>query len=100
MVHDAEHFGLPTDHIIEMTECTPAHLADCIRAVMDNPLDAARQRFHEQILVQHQFYFNTFFIPILKRGHVRKAFTSLGHVLRRYGFRALTDTIKATFAEL
>lgn len=100
MVHDAEHFGLPTDHIIEMTECTPEHLADCMQSVMDGPFAAARQRFHEQIPVQHQFYFNTFFIPLLKRGKVRKAAQSLGHVLRRYGVRAVTDTLKATFADL
>jgi hypothetical protein len=100
MVHDAEHFGLPTGHIIEMTECTPEHLAACIRSVMDGPFDQARARFHEQIPVQHQFYFNTFFLPMLKRGQVGKAWTSLGHVLRRYGLRALTDTFKATFAEL
>ena len=100
MVHDAEHFGLPTDHIIEMTECTPAHLCACLQAVMDGPLDAARRRFHEQIPVVHQFYFNTFFIPLLKRGEIRKASSSLAHVLRRYGLRTVTETIKATFAEL
>lgn len=100
MVHDAQHFGLPHDHIIEMTECAPEHLAACLRAVMDEPLETARARYHQNIPVDHQFYFNTFFLPTMKRGHFTRAFRSLGHVIRRYGFSAITNTIKATFAEL
>jgi hypothetical protein len=100
MVHDAEHFGLPHGHIIEMTDCPPDHLVECIRNVLTGSFEDARAKFHERIPLNHQFYFSTFFIPILKRGQFGKAFSSLGHVIRRYGARAIIDTIQATFDEL
>lgn len=97
MVHDAEYFGLPHDHIIEMTDCTPAHLAECICAILGGTFPDARARFHEQINVNHLFYFNTFFLTILKQGQVLKALSSLRRVVRRYGIRTFTGTLKATF---
>ncbi len=100
MVHDAEHFGLPHDHIIEITDCAPAHLARCIQTVMTETFQDARTQFHERLRVNHQFYFNIFFIPIVKRGQVRKALSSLRRVIRRYGVRAITDTVKAVFEDL
>jgi len=100
MVHDAKHFGLPHDHIIEMTDCTPARLAECIVAALTAPFPEARAAFHEQIAVNHLFYFNTFFLSMVKRGKVRQALLSLRRVVRRYGIRAITNTVKAAFDEL
>ena len=100
MVHDAQHFGLPSGHIIEMTECTTAHLAGCITGVLTDSFAEVHKRYHEQIRVDHQFYFSTFFVPLLKRGAFRKAAISLSHVIRRYGFRAVTNTFTSTFEGL
>lgn len=100
MVHDAQYFGLPHDHIIEMTDCTAEHLSECIGAALTTPFADARARFHENIRVDHQFYFNTFFLPVLKRGQLQQAARSLSHVVRRYGLRAITNTLKSTFDAL
>lgn len=100
MVHDAQYFGLPHGHIIEMTECTPGHLAACMRDVLTGPFAAARERYHERIPVHHAFYFSTFFLPLLKRGAFGKAAGSLRRVLRRYGSRTITESLKATFDPL
>ena len=100
LVHDARHFGLPSDHILEMTDCTPAHLADCIHMILTDSFAQAHAAFHEHLRVDHRFYFNTFFFPMVKRGHLHKAFGSLSHVVRRYGLRAIPNTLKATFEEL
>ena len=32
-VHDHEHFGLPTDTIIEMTDCPAQRVVDCVHAI-------------------------------------------------------------------
>ena len=100
MVHDAQYFGLPHDHIIEMTDCTATHLAECISAALTTSFAAAQTRFHERIRIDHQFYLNTFFLPILKRGQMIKAARSLLQVIRRYGVRAITNTLKAIFDAL
>ena len=100
MVHDAEHFGLPHDHIIEMTDCVPARLAACISEILTGTFNDARALFHEQIRVDHRFYFETFFFAMLKRGHLRAALGSLSRVLRRYGLRTIPNTVKATFEDL
>jgi len=97
MVHDAQYFGLPHDHIIEMTDCTATHLAECIAAALTTPFSEARARFHESIRIDHQFYLNTFLLPILKRGHLKQGARSLSRVIRRYGVQALTTTFKSTF---
>jgi len=100
MVHDAEYFGLPHDHIIEMTDCAPARLAACISEILTGTFNDARAMFHEQISVDHRFYFETFFFAMLKRGHLHAALGSLLHVLRRYGLRTIPNTVKATFEDL
>lgn len=100
MIHDAQYFGLPHDHIMEMTDCTVTHLADCIRAALTLPFAEARARFHETLRVDHQFYFNTFFLPTLKSGQFTQAARSLARVVRRYGVQAITNTLRSTFDTL
>jgi len=87
MVHDAEHFGLPADHIIEMTECSKEHAAACIQSVLTEPFAQARHRFHEQIPVRLDFYLDVFMRSVLRQMQPLKALRSLIHVLRRYGPR-------------
>jgi hypothetical protein len=85
MQHDAEYFGLPTDHIMEMTECSPEHLADCLVEIISNGFPSAKKKYHEQIPVKLDLYFEVFMRAVLRSGHPVKFFTSMRHVLRRYG---------------
>ena len=85
MYHDAEYFGLRKDHILEMTDCSPEHLAECICAAMTEEFSAVRSRFHEQIPVELNFYLEVFMRAVLRQGQVLKIARSLGHVFRRYG---------------
>lgn len=87
MVHDAEHFGLPTDHIIEMTDCPEERVAACIQAVLTGPFDEARTRFHERIPVRLDFYLEVFMRAVLRQMQPFKVVRSLLHVFRRYGPR-------------
>ena len=87
VLHDAEHFGLPTEHILEMTDCTPAHLADCIVAVLNESFASARARFHEQIPVRLDFYFKRFIRSQLIARHFRAVLGSFRCVVQRYGLR-------------
>jgi len=85
VVHDAEYFGLPTEHILEMTDCTPRHLADCIVVTLTRNLAAARRVFHEQIPVRLDFYMSTIIWSLVKAFRFRDVVRSWGCVARRYG---------------
>ncbi len=87
VLHDAEYFGLPTESILEMTDCSPAHLADCMTAVFSEGLPAAKKRFHERIPVRLDFYFFTFLRAQLRAMHPLTILSSLRHVYRRYGMK-------------
>ncbi len=87
MVHDAEHFGLSAEHIIELTDCPEERVADCIQAVLHGSFAEARKEFHEQIPVRLDFYIEVFLRSVLRQMQPLKIARSLGHVFRRYGPR-------------
>jgi len=85
MLHDAEYFGLPTDEILEMTDCTRERLADCMCTALIEGFPGARSLYHERIPVELNFYFEVFMRAVLRQGQPVKVVRSLGHVLHRYG---------------
>ncbi len=87
VLHDAEHFGLPTDSILEMTDCTPGHLAACITLALTQGFPAAKEKFHEHIPVRLDFYFFTFIRAQLIAKRPLTIISSLRHVYHRYGIR-------------
>lgn len=87
MAHDAEYFGLPTGHIIEMTECSVEHLAACIATALSSSFDQARITFHERVPVRLNFYLEVFMRAVVRQFQPFKALRSLTHVFRRYGIR-------------
>lgn len=85
-VHDHEYFGLPTDAIIEMTNCPPARLAECAEAVFEQSFPEARQRYHERIALKFDFYARTL-VFVVKRGYYSHVLLSAWNTVRRYGPR-------------
>ena len=94
MCHDAEYFGLPTDSIIEMTDCSTRHLADCIAAALIGSFADVRQRFHEQIEVDLHFYLERFMRSQLRQLHLLTITLSFFRVYQRYGLRPFVRYIK------
>ena len=86
MVHDHEHFGLPTDSIIEMTDCSPQKVAECAVAILQGGFPSARAQFHETIPLRFGFYAQTLQFA-WDRGGFRTVARSLLNTLRRYGPR-------------
>ncbi|MEW6511317.1 MAG: hypothetical protein AB1428_10190 [Bacteroidota bacterium] len=87
MAHDAAYFGLPTSHIIELTDCTVDRVAACILAAVGGPFEEARERFHEEIPVRLDYYFDVFMRAVLRQMQPLKIVRSMTHVFRRYGTR-------------
>jgi len=84
IVHDHEYFGLPTAHILEMTDCSANNVANCIEAVISNGIEAAKVNFHEKIEPNPYSYLAGFLIEFPKKRY-GEAFTALCFSVKRYG---------------
>lgn len=84
MVHDHEYFGLPTAHILEMTDCSVSHVVNCIEAVILNGIDVAKINYHEKITPNPYSYLAGFLIEFPKKRY-KEAFIALCFSVKRYG---------------
>jgi hypothetical protein len=100
MRHDAEHFGLPVDHILEMTDCTPDHLASAMCAALESGFPVARARFHEQIPVRLDFYLRVFIFSLLKNLRFGAVVGSLRCVHSRYGLSPFLRYVRETLGRM
>jgi hypothetical protein len=85
--HDFEHFGLPHDHILEMTDEDPAHIADCIVAICRDGIATARTRFEGRIPVRFDHYLQLVTGSLLDVQRYLDAAQSLTVTAQRYGWR-------------
>lgn len=85
-VHDHEHFGLPTQGIIEMTECPPGRVAACVATVFAAGFAQARRSFHEEIALDFDHYARALFYAYRRSGF-GAVMSSLRHTIGRYGPR-------------
>jgi hypothetical protein len=86
VAHDHDHFGLPSAHVIELTDCPAEHLVDCVVTTVDEGVAAARRRFHQALPLRFDFYKPTLdFLVDSDAG--RDALHSCALILRRYGPR-------------
>jgi len=95
MHHDAEYFQLPTDHIIEMTDCPTEYLAACIQASLSEPFNHVKEKYHEQIPVELNKYVEKFMRSVLRKGQVFKIIKSIVHVYDRYGIDPFIRYVKS-----
>jgi len=85
MVHDARHFGLPTGHILEMTDCKPGHVASCVQLILDSGFAPARKKYHQEIPVDFTFYFKQLYWESFRTDEWVKGARSLGAAMDRFG---------------
>ncbi len=85
-VYDYKYRGLPTNSIIEMTECSPDRLVECVSVVLTEGFDNAWLKFHECIPLRFEFYCESLGSTI-RRGKYNKAIHSLFITIKRYGLR-------------
>lgn len=85
MIYDAMYFGLPSDQILEMQDCTPALVASCIRIVFDDEFAAAREKYHRDIPLDLSFYLKQLYCEALQKNELGKALGSLSVTRERFG---------------
>jgi hypothetical protein len=91
VVHDLEHWRLPSDHVIELREGGPERAAECVIDVLSHGIAAARNRHHQELPPRFDFYLDMI-IRKLRQGDLSTFRRSLGHAIARYGFWAVVVT--------
>lgn len=84
MMHDARYFGLSTDLILEMQNCTTAQLAACVLCSIQDGFAVAKERFHTEIPVRFDFYMQQLQSELLSTNQLLKAAQSLLAALDRF----------------
>jgi FkbM family methyltransferase len=85
-VHDHEYFGLPTNQIIEMTDCPAERVIECVAMIGEKGFAEARRTFHEKIELKFDYYIYILSVGF-RRGGWPVVMRSLGNIVSRYGFR-------------
>ena len=86
IVHDHEHFGLPTEDIIEMTDCPAEDLVDCVVTACKEGFHVAKKHYHVRLQLAFDHYDPTL-LYFIRNGEYRVALQSNWNILRRYGPR-------------
>jgi 6-pyruvoyl-tetrahydropterin synthase len=84
--HDFEYFGLPYEHIVEMTDENPDTIARAIADACIEGIAAARTRFGKRILVRFEHYFGLIKGYLLREDRFIDAAQSLLTTVARYGW--------------
>jgi hypothetical protein len=88
-VHDFEHRGANTSEIIEMTECLPDKLVQCVTTAIAEGFEVSRERFHEKIPVNFNYYYLGVLKDLLYAGRIGPVLGSIRNTVSRYGMRAV-----------
>ena len=104
VVHDHEHFGLPTDHVLEMTDCPREDVVNCVVTAVRNGFAEARKLYHRQLQPDFTFYIPKIKSMIAKRGY-RDVLQSNRFILQRYGltpavFKLQRATLRLILADV
>jgi hypothetical protein len=100
MIADAEYFGLPVEHILEMYDCSEDRLAECLVTALQTDFARARRSFHESIPVTLDSYLEVFMLSVLKQGQPLKVLRSLRLVANRFGRKPFGDYLRTKFDSL
>ena len=84
LIYDHKYHGLPTDHIIEITDKNVDKILSCILTIVNENFLIARSKFHQEIALNFTFYFQTI-AAVLYTRKLRQFCYSLFYTVKRYG---------------
>lgn len=88
VTHDFEYYGISTDLVIEITDCLPGRVAECVSVILNHGFPMAKKQFHEDI----PQIFNTYFglmNGFIDKGEFRKSLVLFYRNLKRFVFSPL-----------
>jgi hypothetical protein len=83
-VNDHEQWGLPTEKIIEMQECSIDRVCQCITTALLEGVDKARSLYHERMKVPFTYY-QPIFYALLRSGEYKKSLRFLIINIKKHG---------------
>jgi ADP-heptose:LPS heptosyltransferase len=83
-VVDHTYQGIPTDNIIEMTECSDSQLVHCIELALLDGFSVAKRYYHKQIRIHFIHYAQVIYIYLIKHRLYKEALLSLKQVKLRF----------------
>jgi hypothetical protein len=86
MMHDAKYFGLPTEQIMEMQDCTPELLGECIVMCLRKSFAAAKSKYHLDIPINYYFYFMQLYGELLAKDNFAAAVKAIISAIDRYRY--------------
>jgi ADP-heptose:LPS heptosyltransferase len=100
VTHDLQHWGLPSDHVIEMRDASPERAARCAFEVLTRGVADVRPRYHEDAEIRFDHYYRVM-MPFFQR-ELPTAARSLRLVVERYGPRTeiVTDLLSHLSARI
>lgn len=84
MVHDHEYFGLSSEHILEMTDCSAETVVECIETAIADGLSVAKTQFHQKLKPTFTMY-QPSLLQEIALGHYGNVLKSLRFTYLRYG---------------
>lgn len=85
-VHDHDYHNLPSEHVIEMTDCPAERVVDCVCLSLDRGIAIARQDFHQSIAPSFVHY-GQLLMRTFAAGELTAAWSSIKVTVARYGPR-------------
>jgi len=83
-VNDHEQWGLSTDKIIEMEECSIDDVYQCIAIALIDGFDEAKSRYHKQMRMKLRYY-QYIFTTLLIAGEYKKLFSFYCLNMKKHG---------------
>ncbi len=87
VTHDLDYWGLPSDHVVELRDCTIADVTRCTCDVVSRGVVYARKSYDTSYAVHFEHYAQTM-LALLTEGHASSVCSSLRHNVARYGVRS------------
>ena len=86
VVHDFEYWRYPSEQVLEMMDSPPKQLIECVYTTFTLGFSKARHRFHQEVLIDFNFYLSSIRGALLQHGQCVKTARSLLYAVERYGW--------------
>ncbi len=85
-IHDFEFQKMEAEHILEMTNCPPQKVVDCVLLSFSSDFKTCKKEYGEYVPVKFYYYWQSLMESLLK-GRFREVMKSVKAVHNRWGFR-------------
>ena len=84
VIHDHNYWGLSTDHIIEMTECSTEVVSNCVKTVIQSSFQIAKLKYSQE-LIPNLDYYGYMLRNFLIRFQIKKALKFINIHVSKHG---------------